>query len=846
LRKIPKIFVALAGSVSILIALAFFYQEISNFLTWKSSGIIDTGFATENDSTVIFNRIDSADFETLPLPDSGDPIIAMDDTSASLDYLRDDIYRGFPPGKKLILRYLHDNDTLSAIIRTRPVEKSEILQDLPITSLRLLIVLGYIAVGFWAFIKRPDSGAIRALALFCIAMANFLITALIINRDNIIGLQFPYIDVLLSILNSIAIFLGGFWLNLQLLFPKPSKFITGHRVLAYSACYLPVAVLIPSLLVFESNLTGGAIIAVITIQICAGFIILARNYIKASDPLEKRQTRLVLWGTGAGLLGLFLLMIIGFFFRGWFAGLGPKIILGIISLEFLALLASPLSFAYAFGRYRLLEVEGKIRRGTRFAMVSIVLLVVFYLAIYGISEFVLDWIGIKSRGPVLMIALIFAIGFTPAQRKILGVAENKIFPERNRLRQMLKDFLSQALTYADKMAFWNDLENHLKNVLGVGNIYTMLYRPESNLFVHWQDGSESPFAGDSKLIDSLRELKSYPLMLDEALAGKRLQLSENEKAWLADRKIALILPLQTRNRLVGFIGLGFKSDSNDFNAEEYSMLMSIASQVAMAAENLQLLEENIEKHRLEKELGMARRVQKGLLPREIPKTPGLEIAARSKFCLEVAGDYYDIIKIDDNRTVVAIGDVSGKGAAAALLMSNIQASFRIAVGIGSGGSDSNSVFNISDVVYRINNLIFNNTPPDQFITFFVGVYDHDKGIFEYVNAGHNPPMILLGEGRIETLDKGGLLLGAMPDMQYEQGSLNLQKDDLIFLYTDGVSEAENADGEMFGEDRIQAILKKGHDLPPAEILTRLESQVQQFIGDIPLSDDFTTLVARVK
>jgi len=846
LRKIPEIFVALAGSVSILISLAFFYQEISNFLTWKSSGIIDTGFTMENDSTVIFNGIDSEDFESPPLPDSGDPIIAMDDTSASLDYLRDDIFRGFPPGKKLILRYLHDNDTLSATIRTRPVEKSEILQDLPITSLRLLIVLGYIAVGFWAFVKRPDSGAIRALALFCIAMANFLITALIINRDNIIGLQLPYFDVLLSILNSIAIFLGSFWLNLQLLFPKPSKFITGHRVLAYSACYLPVAILIPLLLVFESTLIGGVIIAVITIQICAGFIILARNYIKASDPLEKRQTRLVLWGTGAGLLGLFLLMIIGFFFRGWFAGLGPKIILGIISLEFLALLASPLSFAYAFGRYRLLEVEGKIRRGTRFAMVSIVLLVVFYLAIYGISEFVLDWIGIKSRGPVLMIALIFAIGFTPAQRKILGVAENKIFPERNRLRQMLKDFLSQALTYADKMAFWNDLENHLKTVLGVGNIYTMLYRPESNIFVHWRDGSDSPFAGDSKLIDSLRELKSYPLMLDEALAGKRLQLSENEKAWLADRKIALILPLQTRNRLVGFIGLGFKSDSNDFNAEEYSMLMSIASQVAIAAENLQLLEENIEKHRLERELGMARRVQKGLLPREIPTTPGLEIAARSKFCLEVAGDYYDIIKIDDRRAVVAIGDVSGKGAAAALLMSNIQASFRIAVGIGSGASNPNSVFNISDLVYRINNLIFNNTPPDQFITFFVGVYDSDKGIFEYVNAGHNPPMILLGEGKIEMLDKGGLLLGAMPDMQYEQGSLNLQKDDLIFLYTDGVSEAENADGEMFGEDRIQAILKKYRDLPPAEILTRLEEQVQQFIVNIPLSDDFTTLVARVK
>ena len=131
MSKIPKIFVALAGSISVLIALTFFYQEISNFLTWKSSGIIDTGFTIEHDSIVIFNRIDSTDFEFPPLPDSGDPIIAMDDTSASLDYLRDNIYKGYPPGKELILRYLHDGDTLSATIKTRPVAKSEILQDLP-------------------------------------------------------------------------------------------------------------------------------------------------------------------------------------------------------------------------------------------------------------------------------------------------------------------------------------------------------------------------------------------------------------------------------------------------------------------------------------------------------------------------------------------------------------------------------------------------------------------------------------------------------------------------------------------------------------------------------------------
>jgi sigma-B regulation protein RsbU (phosphoserine phosphatase) len=178
-------------------------------------------------------------------------------------------------------------------------------------------------------------------------------------------------------------------------------------------------------------------------------------------------------------------------------------------------------------------------------------------------------------------------------------------------------------------------------------------------------------------------------------------------------------------------------------------------------------------------------------------------------------------------------------------MSNIQASFRIAVGIGSQASNKDAAFDISNVVSRINNLIHSNTSSDQFITFFVGAYDSDNQKFSYVNAGHNPPMLLRADGRIELMDKGGLLLGAMPDMPYEQGRLSLDNNDLIFLYTDGVSEAENADDEMFGEERIKAILKDSRNLFPAEILSRLEDGVQDFIGDIPLSDDFTTLVARV-
>jgi sigma-B regulation protein RsbU (phosphoserine phosphatase) len=299
----------------------------------------------------------------------------------------------------------------------------------------------------------------------------------------------------------------------------------------------------------------------------------------------------------------------------------------------------------------------------------------------------------------------------------------------------------------------------------------------------------------------------------------------------------MILPLVTHSRLVGFLALSSKSGREDFRAEECSILMSIASQVAMAGENIMLIEENVEKRRLEAQLGIARKVQEGLLPEQLPETPGLLVAGKSRSCLEVAGDYYDVVNIDENRTVLAIGDVSGKGAGAALLMSNLQASFRTAVDIGAG---------LADMVARVNNLIHRNTKADQFITFFVGVYDNAVSTFTYVNAGHNPPYVMRADNQIEELDKGGLILGAMPNMPYEQGTVALANGDLICLFTDGVSEAENAAGDMFGEDRIKQFLINNANLPVDEILHTLETEVEKFIEDVPLADDFTALLARIE
>jgi sigma-B regulation protein RsbU (phosphoserine phosphatase) len=328
-----------------------------------------------------------------------------------------------------------------------------------------------------------------------------------------------------------------------------------------------------------------------------------------------------------------------------------------------------------------------------------------------------------------------------------------------------------------------------------------------------------------------------PVMVDEILATGTVRLTPQERDWLVAHDVAVALPLASRNRLIGFLAVGLKKTRQDFEAADIEILRSLSFQVAVAGENLRLLEENIEKQRMENELSMARKVQEGLLPAVMPRTPGLEVFGTSLSCLEVAGDYFDVINLDENRTVLAIGDVSGKGAGAAMLMSNLQASIRTAVKIGA---------DLKQMIEQINDLIFDNTEPHQFITFFAGAYDNSTGRFDYVNAGHNPPFLVKKDGSLAVFESGGLILGALPEMKYEQETIKLDKGDLLFLYTDGLSEAENPDGDMYDESRVEEFVIRNHGMGISEMVELLAAEVGAFMNGMERKDDLTLLIARVK
>ncbi len=305
---------------------------------------------------------------------------------------------------------------------------------------------------------------------------------------------------------------------------------------------------------------------------------------------------------------------------------------------------------------------------------------------------------------------------------------------------------------------------------------------------------------------------------------------------LERNNIELIVPMQIQGQTKGLIILGNRIHKSDYNSSDIEFIYSVGSLAIISLENKRLFVEALEKQKLEEELEIARDIQRNLLPHSIPEFRNFDIAAMNLSSKQVGGDYYDIIPLDENSFCVAIADVSGKGVPASLLMANIQAFLKIICRRG---------MNIDEATALINDLITENTSDGKFITFCWGILDEIEKSLNYVNAGHNPPL-LIREGKIKKLEKGGLILGVMKTFRpYETEKIELQKDDVIVMFTDGITEAMNKVGDEFSDERLEELVLKNTDKNSAELLFIIQQEVKNFATGALQSDDITLIVIKV-
>jgi phosphoserine phosphatase RsbU/P len=287
------------------------------------------------------------------------------------------------------------------------------------------------------------------------------------------------------------------------------------------------------------------------------------------------------------------------------------------------------------------------------------------------------------------------------------------------------------------------------------------------------------------------------------------------------------------DEVIGLVYVDSLMASHSFNEEDVRILTALANVAAAKIENARLLEENLEKRVLEEEMRTAAEIQRGLLPDRAPTVPGYGVVGSNRPCRAVGGDYYDF-GMDGGRLHFALGDVSGKGTGAALLMTVLRAAVRGHWGEGEPAA----------AVSRINRTVCQNVTPGKYVTFFMGRLDPDTGSVAYVNAGHNPPIVVRADGSLDTLTTGGVVLGLFDEGEYAQATTRLDPGDVLVVFSDGVTETWNRDDVEFGDARLAELIRHGRALDAAALEAEILRELDRFGQGTKATDDRTLIVIK--
>lgn len=298
------------------------------------------------------------------------------------------------------------------------------------------------------------------------------------------------------------------------------------------------------------------------------------------------------------------------------------------------------------------------------------------------------------------------------------------------------------------------------------------------------------------------------------------------------------IPVFHKNNLLATVFLGGVRNplEKELIENHLNFIQALTNIIMVAIENKKMARINLEREVYAKEMEIAKKVQQLLFPKTLPKKDNFNIDAHYSPHQTVGGDYYDWLELADDKRIVCIADVSGKGVPAALLMSNFQASLRTLL---------RKTHDLNEVIRDLNYQVFESANGENFITFFIALLDFKAKTIKYVNAGHNPPFLYAATAAIQKLDKGTLVLGVLKELPFlEIGEVDIDANQTLFLYTDGLTEAFNNEEEEFGPERLLKILNDNREATPKEVISVTLKQVREFIGDRSLSDDITLLVCQ--
>lgn len=406
--------------------------------------------------------------------------------------------------------------------------------------------------------------------------------------------------------------------------------------------------------------------------------------------------------------------------------------------------------------------------------------------------------------------------------------------------------------YADRLKLLNELHKtlsrpiDLEELLGtvLDGAFEHLGPEQAVIFMREEDGSVQAAASRSRGGDSEAPVLSTTLVeevMEKGQAAIAIDTQSDERFAAAKSILAagarslVAAPLQDSEKSLGMIVLYSNLQTRTFDEEDLELLASIASVSAMRIRNLALVEQAAEQERLESELTMARRIQESLLPTSFPEIEGLSSFGQNAASRWVSGDYFNILERGDDELIVALADVCGKGMPAALLTATLEAIWAALIQSGMAPEE---------ICAHANSFLYQRTPPDRFATAFFASIDRQSGTMRYVNAGHNPPLMLRAGGALEELPATGFPFGMVPEAEYEHAEIDLAAGDMLIAFTDGIVEAMNPEGEQYQLDRLADACLRLRDKPLAEMASEMDRELVSFVDGVPFVDDRTLVLVR--
>jgi sigma-B regulation protein RsbU (phosphoserine phosphatase) len=596
--------------------------------------------------------------------------------------------------------------------------------------------------------------------------------------------------------------------------------------------------------------TAGEVLSYLAVSGFFCFIFMKSAGYSQLAPDARRRLRLLYWGTTVAMTPALALAITAAVLRRPFE-LFPE---WITYPALFMLVLFPLTLAYVIVVQRAMDVRVVLRQGLQYGLakggIRVMQFIVSGLVV--LAAFAMATQATRDRPQKLIVIFLGVTAIFTVRRgaeKLRTWTDRRFFREAYDAERVLSELSDNVRSIVETRPLIETVAGRISETLHIPHIAVLLgssgpFRPAYALGYGTPPDVIFPLGGGTvKALEKQKEPARVYLDDPESWLYRDPAVSEKDRASLAQLDAELLLPLSARDKLLGFISLGPKRSDEPYSSADVRLLKSVAAQTGLALENARLMsaiaDEVAQREVLNREVEIAREVQERLFPQKFPLISGIDYAGACRPALGVGGDYYDFLALPGGQLGIAVGDVSGKGIAAALMMASLQASLR--------GEATRAPANLAVLISNVNRQVFETSSSNRYATFFYAQYNPATRQLTYVNAGHNPPMLFHGSDgawQVTRLETGGTVVGLLESSPYQQASLTIAPGDIFVAFTDGISEAMNNADEEWGEDQLAETIKACDGLTPSEIIARVMQTADTFVAGAKQHDDMTLVVLR--